>query len=432
MSRKALLGLAFLGWVLRLVPCLYGPLDYDEGVYYASSALWVRGCWPYRDFVFAHPPGILYALMPFSWMNPDWGLGLARAAMTLIGALNGVLAARLSARCFGPQAGLLTGICYCIYPEAAISEHRLLLEPLLNTLILLSLLSSPARSAGYLGGAMGVKAWGALWWLCAWPRLGRTSLLSLPVAALLCLIPAMAAPTNFYNDVLLFQLFRPPHRLDPAWVRALDILDPRHLAITLLALWGWWNWTQPTPLTRQISRAWALLLLSLWLAPAHFLQYNAHLALPECLWAGAAWTWVQPRKGLWAVLLSIPLAFALVGWLKVDNSAPQRKQLLAQIPPQGTLYCFEPADGLRVGRLPDWGDGAPVVVDSYATMLQDAGQGFSDVPSAFHHPASQTRLRQRLMHSGWVLVEERAREQLHTDWLRQHFKPYQGELWCAR
>ena len=64
MSRKALLGLVLLGWALRLLPCLWYDLDYDEGVYYSTAALWLKGVWPYRDTVLVHPPGLIYALLP--------------------------------------------------------------------------------------------------------------------------------------------------------------------------------------------------------------------------------------------------------------------------------------------------------------------------------------------------------------------------------
>ncbi|MEO8382954.1 MAG: hypothetical protein ABI779_25075 [Acidobacteriota bacterium] len=65
-AKVVILAIAVGGLVLRLVSLLAvgGPLaspsSYDDGVYYSASALLFRGVLPYRDFVFVHPPGLLY------------------------------------------------------------------------------------------------------------------------------------------------------------------------------------------------------------------------------------------------------------------------------------------------------------------------------------------------------------------------------------
>ena len=433
MSRKALLGLVLLGWALRGIALLTYPLDYDEGVYYAAAALWLKGCWPYRDFVFAHPPGILYALMPFTLLRPSQGILWARLAMSCVGAANIAMVAQLSRRSFGPQAACLSALCYALYPEAVASERRLLLEPLLNCFILLGLLSRRRiLSAAWLGCALSVKAWAALWVVTSWPRLRLALLATVAVAGLLCLPPFQAAPQAFWHDVVLFHLQRPPHHPQGLVSRLLDVFDPRHLVITGLALLGWWRCSETTPFTRQMAWSWGLLLLALILGPAHFFQYNTHLALPECFWAGAAWqtVWRQPR--LASVLLAIPLGFSLAGWLKTDPATSPRAAAIRSQVGRDSLYAFEPGYGLWADRLPDHNDGAPVIVDSYATMLIDAGPGFASVPEAMASEKSQTRLRQRLQTSRWVVIEERAHDQVAEGWLQKHFKPKAGDLWHAR
>ena len=171
MSRKALLGLLLLGWALRLLPFLWYDMDYDEGVDYTVAALFVRGIWPYRDTVFVHPPGLIYALSPIAWLPPDSGWLVARLAMTMLGAANLYLLARLSARSLGSSAGYLTALCYAIYPEAASSERRILLEPLLSFCVL-GLLSTQNFKAAWWGGcALCVKLWGLIWLFSSLPRL---------------------------------------------------------------------------------------------------------------------------------------------------------------------------------------------------------------------------------------------------------------------
>lgn len=427
MKREALLGLVLLGWAMRLVPWLTTPLDYDEGVYYASAALWAEGVWPYRDFVMVHPPGLLYFLLPFSLFRPSVGLMLARLAITLVGAANVAMIALLAHRSFGRQAGYLAAFCYALYPEAVLTERRVLLEPLINFCVLAMLIHRGPVQIAWAGYAVIVKAWGLLWLLAGLPRLRHRALAAALLGLALCLPALLASPQGFVDGILLFQLGRPPHDSHGLVGRLFDVFDPRHLAITLLAVWGWRTGRSREPeVAGHVSRGWALLLLAMVMGKGHFFQYNAHLALPECFWAGAAWPLVRARPRLWAVLLCIPLGFSLAGWLKTDPGEAAAARVLRA--PQ-KVFCFEPGLGLLADRLPD--QDPPVIVDSYAVMLIDAGPGFADVPAAMADERSQTRVRQRLLASRCVLVDSRAREQLSQEWLRRHFRP-QGDLWYAR
>src|SRR4051812_35425466 len=86
---KWALGLvAVAAWVLRVIPLTRGggafgyPIDYDEGVYFSASSLFFQGHWPYRDFVFVHPPGSVWlwgpAALAGSWLGADTGFTMAR------------------------------------------------------------------------------------------------------------------------------------------------------------------------------------------------------------------------------------------------------------------------------------------------------------------------------------------------------------------
>ncbi len=434
MSRKALLGLVLLGWALRLLPCAWYDLDYDEGVHYSTAALWAQGVWPYRDTVFVHPPGLLYALLPLGWLPPDTGWMLARLAMTAVGALNIYLMGRLSGRIFGPRAGYLAALCYAIYPEAASSERRILLEPLLNTFAL-ALLSTRAWKAAWWGGcALSVKALGALWLFSSLPRLRGWAVLGGVIGVMLCLPLALASPHDFYIDVFWFQTHRPSHGLDSTLERLWDIFDPRHLAITLLALVGYARSRQRwDPVALQVSASWLLLVVAFFLAPGHFFHYRAQLAIPECFWAGAAVETVLRHRRFAAIWLIVPFGFVLALCMKTDTEHIQRAQTIREHVPAGdTVFAFEPSVLLRAGRLPDWHGSAPVVTDSYGMMLIDAGPNQASVIAAMANPASRTRVNQRLALSKWLVVDDRAFEQVSHDWCMAHYRPYYGDVWLAR
>lgn len=434
MSRKALLGLVLLGWALRLLPCLWYDLDYDEGVYYSTAALWLKGVWPYRDTVLVHPPGLIYALLPIAWLPPDWGWAVARLAMTMVGALNVLLIGRLSGRVFGPRAGYLAALCYAIYPEAATSERRILLEPLLNTCVLLMLLSERWKAAWWGGCALCVKLWGALWLFSSLPRLRVWAVWGGLIGVLLWLPAMLADPHQFYIDVFWFQTHRPPHGLDSAGQRLWDIFDPRHLAITLLALAGVLKGIpEDRPVALQLVSSWLLLVGSFYLAPGHFIHYRTQLAIPECFWAGAAVDLVWRQRRFFVLWLTVPFGFVLALCLKFDQDHIQRAETIRKhVPANQAVFAFDPTVLLRAGRLPDWRGGAPVICDSYGTMLIDAGSGQPSVIAAMASPASRTRVNQRLALSQWLVVDDRAGEQVSMDWCHYHYRPKYGDVWLAR
>lgn len=432
---RNLLILTLLGWCLRVVPSLGSELDYDEGVYYSLAALFVRGVRPYQDMVFVHPPGILYALSPVAWLPPETGWKLARLTMTLVGAFNIFLIGKLSSRLWGARAGCLSALCYAIYPEVASSERRLLLEPLLNSCVLLLLYHRGWKAAWWGACALCIKITGGLWLLTGLIRLRAWAVWCLIFGALLCLPLWAASPQSFWTDVFWFQTHRPPHGHDTALTRLWDIFDPRHLSITLLGLAGLTSASRrySNPVALQMSLSWLLLVIAYYFAPAHFFQYRAQLAIPECLWAGASLSILLRHRYGAAILLTVPFGFVLALGLGSDAENIQRAETIrALVPTQEAVFAFDPGVLLRAGRLPDHQGNAPVIVDSYATMLIDAGFPQPDVATALATSASRKTIHQRLAASQWLVVDERAREQVSLEWCRAHFRPCYGDLWKAR
>ena len=173
---KWALGLvAVAAWVLRVIPLTRGggafgyPIDYDEGVYFSASSLFFQGHWPYRDFVFVHPPGSVWlwgpAALAGSWLGADTGFTMARWMATLCGALSVFLVGRLALRVWGPVAGMVAALVYASYPEAVLVERGPFLEPLLN----LSCLA--AANAWLADRARGERSLGGSWRACSsgWP-----------------------------------------------------------------------------------------------------------------------------------------------------------------------------------------------------------------------------------------------------------------------
>src|SRR3954465_283478 len=129
-ERRAMAAMALVAvaaWGLRFFPFMREggafryPIDYAEGVYYSASALFFQGHWPYRDFVFVHPPGSVLLWWPAtlagSWMGTDTGFIVARWLATLCGAFSVFLVGRISLYTWGPVAGVVAALVYASFPE---------------------------------------------------------------------------------------------------------------------------------------------------------------------------------------------------------------------------------------------------------------------------------------------------------------------------
>ena len=481
-TTPALVAVALCGLALRVAPFLGAggplgfPVDYDPGVYFSASALLWKGVLPYRDFVFVHPPGLLYFLGLTSAFAGTFDVGnafaAARVVAAVVGAANVFLTGRLASRAAGPLAGLVAAALYATYPEAVVVERGPYLEPVLN-LACLALATAwlsggterrraPWVAGALSGAALAVKVWGGLWLLAALASVPRgrvraelPKFLAAAVAVGLALVAplALAAPRAFVEQTLLFHAWRPPDGGVLRLARLAEVLNPRHLVASMLALAGVAHLvvraTQGglgalTRAQRFFGAAWLLTLVAFFASSAYWNQYNAHLAVSECVLAGlgamALWNLVEanlPGKGRVAAMALAAAVAAFPSFRRCVLSARGRapelvalgEGLRARVPAGACLLAFEPAWGLVGGRLPSAVAGSPVLVDTYAAMLLPAvssGARFADAGAAFQSPSSQPGVRAALEACRYAVLGWRGGWQLAADtrtWFDAHYTP---------
>ena len=473
----AVLAIAGAGWVLRALPLIkagaFGyPVDYDEGVYFASSALLLKGVLPYRDFVFVHPPGLLYFLAPVASMGvlrePSFGFAAARWLATLVGCANIVLVGRLAMRWAGPVAAILAAAFYATHPEAVPIERGPFLEPVLN-LCCLWLASVwlaademyPSRwrsvACGALCGlAASIKILGALWLLpCLLSRphkMTRGDAVAFAAAAALVWTVvtgplSLAAPASFVAQLISFHAHRPPDGTFGGVARLAEMFWMRGLSLdsSLIVCGLIFAVVRARDPSRRGERFFAsgfVLIAAAFLASStYWSQYNAYLALPEAMLAGygaaSLWQWgSQGRaKFRWALVSVLLAAVPAWGTRRAILTGRQRSPELAalgvfvqaQIPADACLLSFEPAWSAAGGRLPDNGPQLPRIVDSYATILLDAlraSHRFADTGEAFRDPSSQLTIRRALEQCRFAIVGGRGYWEMSPQtqqWFRTRF-----------
>ncbi|WP_186002108.1 hypothetical protein [Corallococcus sp. Z5C101001] len=467
----ALAAVAVGAWVLRALPFFHraGALgyvvNYDEGVYYAASALLWKGLLPYRDFLFVHPPGALLLGAPAAAVgafgDPAVGFALARWLATGLGAVSTVLVGRLAMRAWGPVAGVVAALAYAAHPEVVTMERGPFLDPLLNLcglgLANAWLLPSgraplPRRAAiaGVLAGVMAsVKVLGGIWGAAALvarapgPRwsLARRFVLAASFTVLALVGPlALGAPGAFVRDVLWFQSARPEDGVTSRWERLLEMTHERRRYALLLAAVGLCvalaravrrSTREEAAPERFVATTYLLTVAAYLAAHSYWSNYNALLAGPESLLAGlgaAALVGFAAARArpVGAVALGLVLLGPLYSVREALRGAEirppeqvlQARYVRAQVPPDATLCGFEPGWGLLAGRLPPVLPGQPVPVDPYALMLQDAlasGARFPDAAAAFASPDSQRRMLALLEQCDFTLLGARGQWQLSAD-----------------
>lgn len=474
-SRSTTLAVAVLALValgLRLFPFVRAggfwayPVDYDEGVYFSAAAYWLEGTWPYRDFVFVHPPGQLVFLAVSSawtkgWLGVSGAFGLARLVAVLLGTVTTVLVARVASR-WSPWAGVFAAAVYATYPEIVQVERGPFIEPLLNlvcvlgALLVLRACEAPGRgrivAAGVLGGvALAVKVWAGLWLVAgAWALVAAVSgsstvapgravtparaltwyLGAAAATALALVLPfALRAPSEFVTQVGLFHAWRPPDGLTSRLARVEQLVSVRHLASPLFALGvlglcatrrAW------SPVARLAGAAWALTVVAFFASAAWWSQYNAHLVVSEALLAAGVFSF-GPRRGgvVEAGPGRPPLGLVLVGVASLALSVGHAIKRGLVSPPEmplgargllrdfpGCVFSFEPGWALEADRLPAKATGP--LIDPYAhqllSVLRD-GRRFTDAQAAFD--ASEVPAAVRACDV--VLGSERQRRQAADD-----------------
>ena len=484
-ARQAIGLIAVSAFVLRLLPLLLpgGPLayvvNYDEGVYFSASALLTRGTLPYRDFLFVHPPGLLVLLAPItSWV----GLGHVAAAFaatryfaTLVGAANAALAGAIALRAFGPLAGVSAALLYATFPEAVREERGPFLEPVLNLVCLAMawvwLRAGSSRrhfAAGLLGGlALSVKTWGAIWLVAALalsPRgrrlaAGTTFLVGVAAAVALLVLPfALAAPGNFLEQVVGFQLLRGPQGIREVLPRLVD-MNRRHPLTSVLALAGFAlviatlrKGQRTNSADRFFALVLALTVASFLAAPVYFHRYASFLAPSAVVLGGLAVAWIHERtRARWPALAPAILLLAVGSQAAFDLlttrrfRAPEQLALAAAIretvPRDSCLFALEPGWIVVAGRLPDARGG---VLDSWASIQTPqllAALGGDQSPETVRAARVAARLETRrflescrfFVTGDWPLDQE-MKAWLDRRWIKRH--PPAGEpglvLWEQR
>jgi hypothetical protein len=463
---------------------LGAPTGYDDGVYFSASALFTRGLLPYRDFVFVHPPGILYALAPVSWWpDPAVGFPAARMLSSLLGGLSALLAGTIVLRLAGPAPGVVAATLYAIYPDALVAEQSTFIEPVLNVLVLASALvwlddrqpiggRRALLAGGLCGAACVAKLWGGIWLVAALAaaprdRAAAARFLSGAVGAAVILLAPVALPatTGFLEQILSFQFMRPPDGSEGSLSRLREMAGSDHRAATVLSVVAVGSMGarllrgRPDLVSRgerYFGVAMLLTVLGLLVAPTYWRHYNAHLAASQCVLAGFGvaavlrMRWPSPVAAAAAVAATVVALDSGSVPRALQHSRARSPELLATraglrelAPAGGSVFVFDPAWGLVAGRLPEYRDKAPVVLDSYAVMLLDAlrpGDRFVDTTAAFESSAPQPTIRARLDASDAVMLGWRGTWQLNDAdgaWFASRFEcrnPEAGELcvWTRR
>lgn len=497
-SAFTIVGIALVGAAIRVAALLpvaatgAFPVDYDEGVYSAAASLLAQGQLPYRDFVFVHPPGLPYLLLPLGGLDPQQAFLGARFVMVAVGAACIALVGFIACRRWGLLAGAGGAAVYASFPEAVAAEHGVFLEPVLNLFCLVAVAcwvhtddrtkrvtwDGYALSAGaFAAAAFTVKLWAAfaiVAMLLVPPTRDRAKkyralLVGLVVTGLVLWLPVLiGAGTAVTDQVLLFQFGRPgdgaatiAERLTSMVGSPLHPLQARHLAATALAGLGVIviiGWRRHDRLGR-IAVLWFGLAATAFLVSATYWdQYNAALAPSMSLLAAAGFSWVSTalrRSGIArAACIGFLVVAALVTAVSVrrsilevtsrsDELAAVASDVQSLIPDSECAVAFEPQWLLSAGRLPVAGPDKVLSVDPYAAQLALIRSRSQSEPAstsgAFADQPTEDGILESLSTCRYLLLGWRGHWQLSADqqaWVTTHYRelPTTGpvDIWVRR
>jgi hypothetical protein len=224
---------------------LLGVDWYDDGVLFGSSLRLVHGVLPYKDFVFAQPPGITLLMVPAALLSKAtgtaWGMAVARI-LTLLASSAGVVLGGLLVRHRGLLAVVMTCGLLAVYPASVTDTYTIFLEPWVALFCLAGALAvfdgdrmADSRRRLLWGGVLfgfagAVESWAivpvVVVVLLALSRLRKAAVLAGGVAVgfLVPVLPfAALAPRRFYDSVFLAQLVRYGQVRVPVWTRLQDM-----------------------------------------------------------------------------------------------------------------------------------------------------------------------------------------------------------------
>jgi alpha-1,2-mannosyltransferase len=355
-----------------------GISEFDDGVHLGAAQLLFAGRLPYRDFAFLQPPGIVLLLQPLAALarltGDDSALVVGRVAFVAIGGLNICLLWKLL-RPRGRAAAAIAAGFYAAWWGTVVTERTILLEPLLNLGLLVTLLllrRASTRAVRLAGLALGLTCTIKLWplvflpvfalWLARARSVRTAACFAASAAGSFAVVLApfwILAGSAFPHQVLFAQLGRhdrPVSMIDR--LRLFDGLDGiasvqqpiPGVVLVMVALLFVALGLRLARRDREVGLWLALLLvgaLALVVAPSFYYHYPAFLAVPLAAVLGAlgviAWRRLRGRRrplgALGAALLGLLLAVSAArgGWdpQPVRNEVPgvaQARCVFADLP----------------------------------------------------------------------------------------------------
>jgi len=296
---------------------LLGVAWYDDGVYFASALRLVQGALPYRDFVFAQPPGLTLLLTPAALaakvIGTARGMAIARI-LTLLVSTAAVVLGGLLVRHRGLLAVTVTCGLLAVFPASVGDARTVFIEPWTALFCLAGALVvfDGDRLAGrgrrlFWGGVVfgfagAIESWAIIPVLVvvalALPR-PRTAAIYAGGLAAGFLVPVLPfvipSPRGFYQSVFVAQLVRHGQIWVPDWVRLqqmtglIYLVNPGHLILLLVplavvgfvaaALAGAWVITHrpPPPLDWFAVATAALIVIAFMVPPGFFFHFPGFL-----------------------------------------------------------------------------------------------------------------------------------------------------------
>jgi hypothetical protein len=422
----ALVALAVCAEQLSQPHAFAGMHGADDGIYLAPALRLIHGAVPYRDYVFVHPPGIVWLMTPLGvFGDTRYAMAAARVLTALAAGANASLAAFL-VRAYGRVAMLVAGLALALFPVAVSANHTLTLDPFLLLFCLLGALvlfrdgdlatSRRIGAAGALFGFAGaIKTWAVFPAIAAvaiclpyWRSALRPFAAGLVAGFGIPSLPFfLLAPGSFVHDVLVAQVTRRTtgqgyHALTERLTLMLGLGTPytvaskRHLAEFLtLALIGvaiTVFFLLPRRNTRfelYVLGATAVTGLAMAFVVKEFYEYYAYfpagfgvVLLGVC--AGRLVDWARSMGqgagrlagGAFAVLSVVALVLALPPDLSYArrfsaNAYDPRPLITAQIPKGSCVVFDEIGNLIDSNRLFASRGGCPQLVDAFGMWLAD-------------------------------------------------------------
>jgi hypothetical protein len=462
--------------VVRLAPsiasgALVNAIEYDGGVVFAAALSFLAGQAPYGDFIYLYPPGSIILFSPAALLAGAIGepnaLAVVRAGIAVVGVANVILIGALLRRRGVAHVVVGAGL-YAVWPVVTFTERLVMLEPLMNLLLLGSLLLVSSRqrptliwlAGGLLGVALTIKYWAivdiVLVGLVVVARGGGRAfwryVAGVALAAGAIALPFFALdPSGMWQQTVTTQLTRPGstgvaervNMLSAFWTTpSLDNVIPWQLwavgaasllMIAVLPLVGALrqkarprDWTDPT--------WWGIIVWAhagvMVASGVFYNHYAAWVIAPLCLTTGAAVSAFRGRRTqrIFAATAAALLIVVAIPQLRPVEVVPDRHALQAWARDAECLWgdaaTLVAADAVRR----DLDAGCDVAVDVFGTGLvlfaRDTGRGEKVIRSV----ALGSELREQLERSDRALLPPDPSawpfDQATSDWFQREFRSF--------